>query len=479
MYNDFTRQTGHLTLTKGTSCGEKKVPLWDWSWLELTPLIAPQTKPVPQGNFLFMSATHTELGDAYYKKNKDTRIYVRGAFYGYEKGVWVLLPNIKHEFWMSIKFYKGADPTSSLVNSVMSYVEGLLYKKDEVMDAHPGLLNLKNGILNIETKKLIPHSFNYYFTTQLGFEYNPKAKCPMWNKYISEALVNLDLETDKQMIDFIQEAFGYSMTDSVEHEISFWLIGEGATGKSTMIYVLEHLAGSASLALNLGVLERDKYQLASLGGKRIVVCTEAPDTTVADAILKGIISGDTINVRAPYGAPFVVTPTAKVWWAMNNPPRVNDTSEGFWRKMKVIPFNRQFVNGDRNKKLKYNLAQKELSGIFNWALIGLERLRKNEEFSESDQIEDATLQYREESDLTKQFVTECCALNPSGYTPSAELYEAYRVWCKANEHKPVSHNRVARDWRRLKLKRGKDPKDVRVWFGVELLEAPDPYKPKK
>lgn len=411
---------------------------------------------------------HIKFGDKYISLYRGKRIFSRGEFYGYENGVWNKLPYIRKEFW-ELSSKNGAKANAGYISSVMDYVGNKVSIPDDELDQHDNLINLGNGVLSLQTMKLKAHEPKQYFTTQLGFEYEAEAECQTWRKFISEVLVFQNQRHDQAMADFIQEAFGYSLTASIEHEISFWMIGEGANGKSTMLKVLDALAGSAALHLNLGILDRDKYQLAQLGGKRVVICTEAPETTVADSTLKAIISGDTMNVRSPYGKPFSLTPKAKVWWAMNNAPRVNDSSEGFWRKMKVIPFNRTFEVEERDRKLIGKLL-KELPGIFNWALEGLKRLEKNGYFTECDQIDDATLQYREESDLTKQHLAERTVQTEAGYASSKELYEDYREWCKANGYKPLTHNRVARDWRRLRLKPNRDPKgNQRIWYGVELL----------
>lgn len=410
---------------------------------------------------------HIEIGDKYIKANVGKRMYARGVLWGYDKGVWKQLPNAEHEIWVLCKSLKENSVSASIASSIFKYVTGALYVLDEELDNHFDLLNLRNGVLDLKTLKLLPHSPRYYFTTQLGFEYDSKAKCPQWRKFLSEVLIYPNNRTDESMVNFAQEAFGYSLTASVEHEVSFWMIGEGANGKSTICYILDSLAGSAALHLNLGMLDRDKYQLAQLGGKRVVLCTEAPDTTVADSTLKAVISGDPMNVRNVFEKPFVVKPIAKVWWAMNNPPRVSDTSEGFWRKMKVIPMHRVFDVDERDKKLRSKLRE-ELPGIFNWALDGLRRLESAETFTECDQVEDATVSYRNESDLPAQFVSECCVKKPSASSASSDLYSAYRRWCKENGHRAASSNRIGREWKRLGFTSTRES-GKRVWAGLEVL----------
>lgn len=409
---------------------------------------------------------HTTIGDKYINDNEGRRMYARGVMWGYANGVWSYIPNFKHEIWDLCKRLK-CSPNSGMVSSVCDYISGALYKDESELDANAELVNLRNGVFNLRTGTLLPHCKDYLLTAQLGFAYEDDAECPQWEKFISDVMVSSQIKTDPSMIEFLQEAFGYSITASTEQEISFWLIGEGANGKSTLLKVLDKLSGSAALHLNLGMLDRDKYQLAELGGKRVIICTESPDTTVSDSVLKAIISGDKMNVRGIFGKPFVVNPIAKVWWGMNNPPRVNDTSEGFWRKTKVIPFNRTFEYEERNKKL-IHLLTAELPGIFNWSLIGLKRLETRGYFTECDAIEDATNSYRDESDLPGQFIKERCKRSNNSAEPSSNLYSAFRMWCKENGHRPPSSNRMGREWKRCGLRPEREGQK-RIWIGVELL----------
>src|SRR5690606_7857354 len=122
--------------------------------------------------------------------------------------------------------------------------------------------------------------------------------------------------------------------------------------------------------------------------KRIALCSEASSThnLVDDATIKALIAGDTMQVRQIRQEPFELHPTAKLWWAMNELPAVADTSEGFWRRMRVVPFNRSFTEDERILDLKEKLDQ-ELPGIFNWAIAGLRRLHNAGQFCHPQQVQ--------------------------------------------------------------------------------------------
>jgi P4 family phage/plasmid primase-like protien len=403
-------------------------------------------------------ATDDEIADAYKAQYDPGRMFTRDRWWRYDKsGVWVSDCDAQDEIWRMLIEFKDADvrPTDSKARSVEKCLQGRSWLgiQEHQVDARHEWLNLLNGVYDLTTGEIIPHAPEQYLTTQLPFEYDPLAECPLWEKFLSEVLVRKNGETSQEMAAFIQQAFGYSLTAWTKYELSFWLQGSGSNGKSTLIHILTKLTGTASRALNLGMLEKDPYQLAELPGKRVVTCTESPiGMLVADSLIKSLVSGDTLSVRSPYGKPFELEPICKIWWAMNNPPRVADASEGFWRKVRITPFYAHFDGAHKDVNLRFKLEQ-ELSGIFNWALAGLRSLEQNG-WLECDEIKDATDAYRDSNDVEQAFVTECCVTGAdelgNEYRVNARaLYKAYKEWCFETGHRPKTMTRVAGDWLRL------------------------------
>jgi len=58
--------------------------------------------------------------------------------------------------------------------------------------------------------------------------------------------------------------------------------------------------------------------------------------------MKALTGGDPITARVLYRDWFTFKPVAKFWLAFNHRPTVTDGSHGFWRRVHMIPFNRQF-----------------------------------------------------------------------------------------------------------------------------------------
>ena len=99
-------------------------------------------------------------------------------------------------------------------------------------------LNLKNGLLNFDTWTVSPHTPDVYSTIQLDVTFNPEAKCDLWLQTLHEIFPDDD---GAQKISILQEFFGLYTTKENKYEKALLLIGEGANGKSLILWILLHL----------------------------------------------------------------------------------------------------------------------------------------------------------------------------------------------------------------------------------------------
>ena len=96
------------------------------------------------------------------------------------------------------------------------------------LDANAWQLNVLNGTLDLKTGKLRPHERRDLITKIVAVPYDPAAKCPVWEQFISEIM---DGNVDAVL--YLQKAIGYSLTGSTSEQVIFVLHGPGANGKST------------------------------------------------------------------------------------------------------------------------------------------------------------------------------------------------------------------------------------------------------
>lgn len=403
--------------------------------------------------------TDSEIGRWYIKRHVTDTMTALGQWYRYNDGVWGDRHDLQidYEVWELMEEFERRQqcrPTKNKKNSVLSRVQSQLFVPDELIDANDDLINLGNGVYDMRDNTLYPHKPEYYMTTQLPFDYDETVTAPMWQMYLASTFVKPNsTEADPELISFVQEAMGYSLTTSVKYHVTFWCPGEGNNGKGVLFHTLEQLAGDSALSLNVGLLKREQYQLAMLAGKRIALCSEsgATQNLVEDALIKSLVAGDTMNVRMIKQRPFMLHPKCKLWWSMNSLPAVADSSYGFWRRVRLIPFNRVFTEKEMIIDLK-NMLVSELPGIFNWVMTGLSRLRNRGKFELPGQVKDRTDLYQKESNPVELFIEDECYVETDQNKAAilTVVYASYKNWCFTNGYKAVSSRRFKNEMIRLK-----------------------------
>jgi putative DNA primase/helicase len=405
-----------------------------------------------------------ELADRWIAYHRQTAWGI-GDWRRYENGIWLPVDKdiIKREVTAILEkaHSDGVRISNGLINSVMEIARTKISIPAEKWDAEIDYIPCKNGVLYIPTKTLLPHNPNIYATSQLEFDYDPLATCPSFMQA---------LQRIPDTIDFLQEFAGYALTTDTRHEIAVWFHGVIGSGKSTIIEGLQVMVGKKRHGiLGLAQIERSRFALANLPGKTLVTSFEQPDGFInASHILNSIISGETIPVEQKFKDEILITPRAKILWAMNELPRVNNANNGLMRRVKIIEFP-PLQEDEKNVDLK-ECIKKEGAGILNWSLLGLERLNLRGKFEPPQSVIDATKDYQNKNDIPKLFLEEVGAfidpLDAQVRTKAQELYDAYNDWCKRTNHKPMSSTRLAEEWKRLGFTRT-TINGTRYWVGVE------------
>ena len=190
---------------------------------------------------------------------------------------------------------------------------------------------------------------------------------------------------------------------------------------------------------------------------------------LADGWYKRLVSKDPITARSPYGKPFSFVPICKVWGSMNDLPYVSDRSDAVFNRVIVIPMNRVVPEEKRDLQLDVKLSY-ELAGIFNWALRGGERLRRNGYFTRSEQSKRAREEYKQDNDAEGLYISERLERAEDAWIVVDALYQDYKAWCSENGYYPKQKRRVGRDWKRLGLTADYTPdKKYRIWKGARLV----------
>ncbi|MGU3471887.1 phage/plasmid primase, P4 family [Paenibacillus sp. D51F] len=300
----------------------------------------------------------------------------------------------------------------------------------ERMNPFKHLINVKNGMLNILTGELLPHSPEYYSTVQLDLEYAPEAEPTRFLQYISEITLG-----DEELANLLQEIVGYILSPETRIQKAFFLVGGGSNGKGILTRLITLLVGEQNVS-NLTLSDfGDRFRLANLVGKAVNIAAEneVGHRGLNSERFKQLVAGDDVVVERKYQEPCSFTPTCKFLFAVNSLPRTTDHSHGLYRRLLLIPFDRQFRDEEQDKTLIDQLKG-ELPGILNWALKGLNRLMENDfNFTTSEMAERLLSRYKQEQNPLLAFVR---ASIDSGSDQEglfrSEIRKALQVWCTNN-----------------------------------------------
>ena len=341
----------------------------------------------------------------------------------------------------------------------------ILVSKDfDDFNRNPYLVNVRNGLLDIRDMSFKEHTPSYLSTVQLNVEYNPQVDCPQFKKFLNEVL-------DCKLIPLVQEIVGYLLTTNTASQKAFVFWGPARTGKSTLLWVVEYLLLGKKNVSNIPWQEiGDKFKTAELLGKLANVFSDLPSKSIDDTGIFKVVTGeDYLMAEKKNKNPFKFKPFARLVFSCNELPRnYVDRTEGFYRRLIIVPFSRQIDKSKIDKALKYKF-QREKEGILNWALEGLKRLYENNfEFSENELTDGVKKEYKRENNNVISFVEECCELDGLFSCSRIELYESYKEFCVEAGLKALSQIKFNKELEgNFNITRSRSGK-LRSWNGVRI-----------
>ena len=158
------------------------------------------------------------------------------------------------------------------------------------------------------------------------------------------------------------------------------MLGDGANGKSVFLDVIKYVLGSYAGVINAGALIDRKSSsipsdIAALANKRIVMMSEFPEhAPLNTTIIKSISGGDEITARHLYQEWFEFKPQFQLVCAVNDLPRLNQVDQAYFRRVRIVPFEKIFLPQEMDKGLQEKLKL-EADGILKWMIEGYQHFQ--------------------------------------------------------------------------------------------------------
>ncbi|MFI9628907.1 phage/plasmid primase, P4 family [Streptomyces sp. NPDC052042] len=312
----------------------------------------------------------------------------------------------------------------------------------DTLDGDPYALCTPDGIVDLKTGRLRkpdPTRDFHSRATSVGPRDMPT---PRWHRFLADTFGD-DAE-GQEMIDFLHLLLGYSITGDVGAQVLPFLHGQGKNGKSVLLDVMIQILGDYADAappgflMDRGAFSEHSTELTELHGRRLIVCSELkPNDRFDEARVRLLTGGDKIKARRMRQDYFSFTPTHHLWLLGNHRPEVSTGGFAFWRRIRLLPFERIVPDERKIDNLAVELVVDEGPGILHWLTEGARRyLATRDTLAGPDRVRIATTAYANTEDHIGRFLTECCIHDPERPELRVEqglLYASYSTWCTTSE----------------------------------------------
>ena len=349
------------------------------------------------------------------------------TLYIYEDGVY--RRNEKSINRKIIEIYPKA--TTRMQKEVKSY---LITMAPEVQLKYENLINFKNGLYDLNNNTLMPHSPYYFTINQINANINwDPVRIGAVDRFLDKISCG-NIGRKKAILQMI----GYSMTSSVEMQKAFVLYGKTAgNGKSTLLEIIERLIGSENVShVTLQDFVSNRFSVSEIKGKLVNMVSEMTKEFLKDSsVFKQIVTGDTTTVEEKFKDRHTIKPYAKHIFTANELPKVADTSNGYFRRLFIIPFEAVFTDLEKiNFNFKELITEQALDYLAAIALQEYIIARREHAFINEEESKNIIETYKMESNTVIAYLYDKdrmrCLLRSGRVRKRNEVFADYINYCK-------------------------------------------------
>ena len=312
---------------------------------------------------------------------------------------------------------------------------------NKIFDKESEIINFKNGLYNLKSKQLYAHTPEFFSMNQVDVNYiaNPQ-------KIIAvDDFLDKISSYKKERKNAILEMIGYSMTTSVKLQKAFILYGETArNGKSTLSNVIQALIGKDNVSnISLKDMARNAFATFQIRNKLLNIGSEMSDEFLEDmSTFKMFVTGDYLSVEEKFKSKQTISPYAKMLFIANELPAVADKTNGFYRRLEIIPLETSFTDEDaKSFNIKDLLTSEALEYLANISVSAY--LNMGNVFSNYEESDREVKKYKLNANSVVSFFNDKdsnCLYRKAEVT-AQEFYSAYKDYCIANQYKGLGRNK--------------------------------------
>jgi putative DNA primase/helicase len=351
------------------------------------------------------------------------------------------------------------------------------------LDADEWYINVKNGLYNVRTKQLEPHTSDKLITIQLNCEYHPEShSMPVFTNYINDLCSEIDGRVDEQKKAVIQEFIGLILSNVKVSRIKKCLVLYsllGNSGKTQILNLIGELLGTSN-TINVPLQqmnENSKFSLGSIVGKRLISIGDQTGSDVEDsAVFKQLTGGDPVKVEPKNKQPFSYIFNGAIAISCNNLPNFQDDKGGHvFERLCIVPCTNTIPPEKRDGELLDKMIL-ERDAIFNWFLEGLHRIINNKyQLTKSTECDNAINDYRDKLDTIYRFIHENYIItdNKMDMVLKTDFEDEYNRWCKENDFTAINKRSIKERMEKNGVPLSKDAKGN--WSYRNIIKRSDDF----
>lgn len=307
------------------------------------------------------------------------------------------------------------------------------------------LVPCQNGILDVETRELLPHTSRYFSRFALDFAYDPNAPEPVEFLRFLRSL----WPEDGDCIVALLEYMGLCLVQDTSFQKMLFIVGPKRSGKGTLARLQRDLVGPRNFCGPTLNSLTSEFGLQQLIGKSLGII---PDARIA---LKGAqqqviverllsVSGeDYISVNRKNAEYWHGQLPTRLVVISNELPRLGDISGALASRFIVLPMTRSFY-GQEDRRLSEKLRA-ELPGILNLCLDALQCLRARGHFVQPKAGARKLLELERLSSPLRAFLDERCDLGPDHSVAKTTFFQAFHAYVGELGMPTYTEPRIGRD----------------------------------
>ncbi|MDC0309638.1 phage/plasmid primase, P4 family [bacterium] len=262
-----------------------------------------------------------------------------------------------------------------MLSSIRQRVAALAEQPDDYFGENSEFIIFENGVLELETEKLVDFSPKYRSRNRIPFPFDSRAKCDLFlNKLLGEAL-------DEDQIELLQKVCGLVLLGINKAEKVLLILGTAGGGKSKMLEVISTLIGQKNIReLRTQHLQK-QFEIAAYRGKTWLIGSDVkPDFLMRDgaSTIKALTGGDILTGEVKNGGHINIKGIFNVAISSNSILTVHleQDSKAWERRLLVLKYAKPKTNNP-DPELARKILENEAAGVLCWMYEGYKKLREN------------------------------------------------------------------------------------------------------